>query len=356
MMQMHIPHIPFCGYGDNMATIREIAELAGVSRGTVDRVLNNRGSVNAETESKIREIAKAVNYRPNRAGIVLAAQKKNIRLGVVVFGYANPFFDKVLDGVRTRSEELKCYNCTILVRKVGVSVKEQLMAIDALVADGIHGLAIAPGNDDSIRHKIDELAGKGIPVVTLNTDIENSKRLAYVGSNYYESGKIAAGLIHIIAHGDVHVGIVAGSDRILCHTQRIAGFRAQIQAEYPDISIADIIYNDDDDIESYDRTSALLKQHPEINALYFAAAGVYGGCRALTASGKQPDVHVISHDAVNTTEMMLKEGIISATICQQPEKQGSLPLAILFSYLTTGELPEQEFNYVDSDIRIRENI
>ena len=60
-----------------MATIKEIAELAGVSRGTVDRVLNNRGAVNADTREKILEIAKLLDYQPNKAGVALAAQKKS---------------------------------------------------------------------------------------------------------------------------------------------------------------------------------------------------------------------------------------------------------------------------------------
>lgn len=60
-----------------MATIKDIAVLAGVSRGTVDRVLNNRGSVNPDTARKINEVAKALDYKPNKAGLVLAAQKKS---------------------------------------------------------------------------------------------------------------------------------------------------------------------------------------------------------------------------------------------------------------------------------------
>ena len=52
-----------------MATIKEIAALAGVSRGTVDRVLNDRGAVNPETAEKIRKIAKELDYKPNRAGL-----------------------------------------------------------------------------------------------------------------------------------------------------------------------------------------------------------------------------------------------------------------------------------------------
>ena len=79
-----------------MATIKEIAAIAGVSRGTVDRVLNNRGSVNPDTARKINEVAKALDYRPNKAGLVLAAQKKKLKLGVILFSTNNPFFADVL--------------------------------------------------------------------------------------------------------------------------------------------------------------------------------------------------------------------------------------------------------------------
>ncbi|MDO4285582.1 MAG: LacI family DNA-binding transcriptional regulator [Eubacteriales bacterium] len=339
-----------------MATIKEIAELAGVSRGTVDRVLNNRGSVNAKTEQKIREIAKAVQYRPNRAGIVLAAQKKNLKLGVVVFGLSNPFFDRVIAGASEKAEELRCYNCTVLIRQVGANASEQIRAIDELVEEGVSGLAISPDNDEQIRAKIDALADEGIPVVTLNTDIENSRRLAYVGSNYFESGKIAAGLMNIICPGPVYAGILIGSGSILCHTERVSGFRAEIERFYPQIQIAAVADNHDDDIESYNITMELLQKHPEINALYFAAAGVYGGCRALLACGRQEQTRVIAHDSVSTTVLMIQRGVISATICQQPEEQGRLPLELLFTYLTTGERPSQERHYVTSDIRIRENL
>ena len=59
-----------------MATIKQIANLAGVSRGTVDRVLNNRGTVNPETAAKVREIAALLNYTPNKLGKTLAIKKK----------------------------------------------------------------------------------------------------------------------------------------------------------------------------------------------------------------------------------------------------------------------------------------
>lgn len=338
-----------------MATIKEIATLAGVSRGTVDRVLNHRGDVNPQTEEKILQIIRELDYKPNKAGIVLAAQKKNLKLGVVLLGIGNPFFDDVLLGVHEKAQELEGYNCSVLIRQTEYSLQQQLDAIDSLLAEGIGGLAISPYNDRAVREKIDSLYEQGIPVVTLNTDIENSSRIAYVGSNFYRSGEAAAGLMRLMTRDEVRVGIVSGSQNILCHTERIAGFTHVINS-YPNIRIADIVNNNDDDKVSCQLTKKLLADHPEINAFYFTAGGVFGGCQAIESSERKNDMTVITNDMVPTTREYMQKGLIAATICQQPFQQGSQPLALLFTYLTTGETPSSEHNYVDVDIRIRENL
>ncbi len=85
-----------------MATMKDIAKLSGVSRGTVDRVLNHRGIVSPDTRKKVLEIAKLLDYHPNRAGIALAAQKKKLKTGVLLSGPGNPFFDEVMDGLNHR--------------------------------------------------------------------------------------------------------------------------------------------------------------------------------------------------------------------------------------------------------------
>ncbi len=339
-----------------MATIKEIAALAGVSRGTVDRVLNHRGSVNPATAERIEKIARELDYKPNVAGLVLAAQKRRLKLGVILFSPENPFYLDVLAGVNDKAEELAGYNCTVIVKQISSGVEEQLQAIDELVEEDVNGIAMAPYNDERIRLRINELFQMGIPVVTLNTDIENSDRIAYVGSNYTKSGSTAAGLMRLMTHGDINIGIVTGSSNILCHTERIAGFKETLKPYKDSIHITDIIEVHDDEIESYEKTTRLLTEHPEINALYFAAGGVYGGCRSVKSLGKQKEMCIIAYDMVPTTRELMRKGTIAAVICQQPKTQGSKPLALLFTYLTTGELPEKEENYVAVDIRIKENI
>lgn len=337
-----------------MTTLKEIADLAGVSRGTVDRVLNHRGSVNPKTAEKVMSIVQALNYQPNRAGTALAAQKKKYKIGVVVFGRSNPFFDEVMRGVHDKSDELKSYGITTIIRRVDFNVRAQLDAIDELVAEGMSGLVLAPYNDQAICDKINELNEAHIPVVTVNTDIDGSERMAYVGSDYYRGGSIAAGLFALSTSGDISLGIITGSDNVLCHTERIRGLQSTLAESYPRIRVNDILENHDDEIESYTVTKQLLDEHPEIGALFFTAAGIYGGCKAVAESGLHP--RIITFDEVPTTLELIEKGTVLATISQQPYKQGYHSLDILFEYLTSGIFPEDELQYVEHSIIIRENL
>lgn len=337
-----------------MTTLKEIADLAGVSRGTVDRVLNHRGSVNPKTAEKVMSIVQALNYQPNRAGTALAAQKKKYKIGVVVFGRSNPFFDEVMRGVHDKSDELKSYGITTIIRRVDFNVRAQLDAIDELVAEGMSGLVLAPYNDQAICDKINELNEAHIPVVTVNTDIDGSERMAYVGSDYYRGGSIAAGLFALSTSGDISLGIITGSDNVLCHTERIRGLQSTLAESYPRIRVNDILENHDDEIESYTVTKQLLDEHPETGALFFTAAGIYGGCKAVAESGLHP--RIITFDEVPTTLELIEKGTVLATISQQPYKQGYHSLDILFEYLTSGIFPEDELQYVEHSIIIRENL
>lgn len=338
-----------------MPTIKEIAELAGVSRGTVDRVLNNRGSVNPQTADRVREIAEKLNYKPNKAGLMLAAQKKNIKIGVILFSDTNPFFKEVLEGVRAKEKELLGYNCTLLIRQVSFEETAQFEAMEELLAKGIHGLVISPYNSLYIAAEIDRFSDLGIAVVTVNTDIV-SKRLAYVGSNYQLSGQTAAGLMGQMTFGECKVGIVTGSQHILCHTERILGFTQTLEKNYPRLQIVEMVENHDDDVESFEKVTKMLTAHPKINTLYFVAGGVYGGCQAVQSLHRTDSMKIFAYDCVPTTLELVKSGIINATICQQPFKQGYLPVELLSRYLLEGIAPTEEYNYVDIDIRIRENL
>lgn len=332
-------------------TIKQIAEICGVSRGTVDRVLNNRGKVNPETEEKIRNVAMHMGYKPNLAGKALAVRKKPPCIGVVIPSEGNPFFDDVISGIRSAERELADYGLTVTLKTMrGYDVEEQLRLIDSFSSIGI--LLLTPVDDDRIRLKIDELHDKGISTIALNSDIGNCKRLCYVGSDYYKGGMIACGILGLLTGGTANAAVITGSNNILGHNQRIAGFREVRNSRYPEIIISASIATNDDDIVAYAETRRLLAEYPDIDALFIVAGGVYGVCRAVIDAGLDEKIRIVAFDDVPTTADMVRRGLIKAVICQHPHEQGYQAVKLAFDFHVTGFIPS---NFtVDNEIKILE--
>src|SRR5699024_3312275 len=98
----------------NMVTQNQIAEIAGVSRATVERVINNRGDVSAATRKRVLDIIQEMNYRPNRAGKTLAIRQKNLKIGCIIVRADNPFYSELNSGIQEKAEEFKSYGFEVI--------------------------------------------------------------------------------------------------------------------------------------------------------------------------------------------------------------------------------------------------
>ncbi len=338
-------------------TIKQIAEMANVSRGTVDRVLNNRGGVSKEVADRVNMVAETLGYKPNSAGKALAVMKKKISFGVILPSPEdNPFFVDIVRGIDFAGKNIESYGIKLLYRFMRTySTELQLGLIDELVSQGVTALIIMPFDDEAIIEKINTLVDSGILVVTMNNDICDSKRNYHVGIDFIKSGKIAAGLLGQITNGRANVLVLNGSAKLLGHKQRIMGFHEVIDELYPEIKVVDIIDCNDNNFVAYDLVLASLKMYPEIDAIYITAEGITGACEAVA---KYPDrlIKIICFDDVPKVKELIRSGRISATVCQQPFNQGSTAVDKLFASVVNSCRNTNEIIYMDSIIKIRENI
>ena len=337
-------------------TINKIAELAGVSRGTVDRVLNNRGNVKPEIMEHVKCIAAELGYKPNAVAKALVTRKKKYIIGIIVNSIGNHFFDDVIEGMEAAASSIEDFGINLLIKKTkGYSVEDQLEQLDELRAQGVNALAITPINDSRISEKLNAMFLE-IPIVAFNSDIENVKKLAFVGSDHYKSGRVAGELLGKIVQEPCKVGIITGSIKMSGHNSRICGFTDVLKEDYPFITVTDIEENNDDEQTSYEVTKKMLTAIKGISALYFAAGGVEGGINAINELGLNRKLKIITFDATPTVKLNLENGNIDFTICQQPYNQGYLPVKILADYLVSGIKPDKEYNYMDIEIKIKGNI
>lgn len=338
-------------------TIKEIAQLCGVSRGTVDRVLNHRGKVKPDTEALILRTIHRMGYTKNIAGKALTVKRSAPVFGALVSSEGNPFFDEVIAGFRRAEEELADYGVTVLLKTMrGYDVDRQLSLMDELTEAGMTVLVMQPINDPRIEKRIRQLADKGIFTITVNTDIENSCRLCYVGSDYRSGGETAAGVLRMVTQGQAKLGVVTGVNSLLGHVQRLEGFERHLKSICPGVEIVAHVSAMDDMEHSFRMTAQMLRDHPEIDAMFIAAAGAAGACRAVINLGREDTLRVIAFDAVPSTVEMMRRGLVRAVVCQQPFLQGYQSIRAAFDILLTGASKQGEQIIMENQIRILENL
>lgn len=177
------------------ATIKDVAKEAGVSTGTVDRVINRKGNVAPKTEKKVLEAVKKLNYKKSPIAKALVSSKNKIKIGVV-FPYLEYYFwQKVFRGIEDIKEKLEPFGVEIIVETTKTySIKEHLKAIDKLVKKDVKGISMISYDNKECNESINRLKEKGIEVVTFVSDSPNSKRLTFIGEDSIKAGKIAGKL------------------------------------------------------------------------------------------------------------------------------------------------------------------
>jgi len=338
-------------------TIKQIAEQAGVSRGTVDRVLHGRPGVRPEVAEQVRQIADVLGFLPNRAGKILAARKHPLTIGCFFPGVGNAFFDDVSAGFLDAQTEFAHFGVSVLIKSVeGFDHKTHMAAIDELLAQNPGALCVSTVDIPPMREYINKIVESGIPVVAVNTDLTDTKRLFYIGCDYLKSGRTAAGLLSLMAFERLKLLIVTGSLQVKGHNERITGFCRMLRQNKVPYQLVDVFESLDNDDYAYTTTLKTLRENPRINCIYITAAGVAGVCRAVQELGLQKKLRVISYDDTHATRKLVDEGVIDCIICQEPRVQGYRAIQMLFDYYVEGkEFPPRDY-ITDTVIKIRQNI
>ena len=239
-------------------TIKDIAKAANVSRGTVDRALNDRGGVNPDVAARIKSIAADMGYKPNTIAKALATRSNPVRLGVILNSIGNPFWDKVIDGINSAYDNLSDFGISMEIRKMrGYDQDRQLHELEHLKEKGIDGLVITPISTPKVRDALNELIRSGVQVVCCNLDIDDVAYQAYVGCDYFCSGQTAGAIIGMTTHGESNLGIITSSHGLYFHEMRVKGCTSVLK-NYPNIHITDYAEAEDDEEVSYNEVKKML--------------------------------------------------------------------------------------------------
>lgn len=279
-------------------TAQQIAELAGVSRGTVDRALHNRGRVNPEVAARIQRIAEELGYKPNLVGQALVKTKRDFKIGAILQSVETPTMQIVLEGLRRATDELRSSGVELIVRELhGLDEELVLENIEELTSQGIQGLAISPNNTAELRQCINGLYEQGIPVITLNSDVPGSKRICFIGMDNYRAGQTAAGLMCQMLPDNSKILPLAGHLNNTAHNNRLNGFLDTLnQQNTHNLRIMPFQPCFDRNDYAHEITQHALRENPDLVGIYVASNGQEGVCQAVEEEDRKGKVKIIAFD------------------------------------------------------------
>ena len=175
------------GANDMKVTMKQIAEIAGVHRSTVDKVIHGRPGVSDDVRKKVQKIIDELEYKPNMVGMALKSQSKVFRLAAILLDVdAMPY---LREGIARGAEEYRDFNIELQYEICKFSEpQEQARLIREAVQKGCDGIILSPINAGVVRDAVNRAADKGVPTITVNSDLTDSRRLCTVDQDNDREG------------------------------------------------------------------------------------------------------------------------------------------------------------------------
>jgi LacI family transcriptional regulator len=336
-------------------TLKDIAREAGVSLATVDRVLHNRPGVRPDTMRRVKEAIARNAFQPHVAAAELARGRAR-RFAFVMPSGPNPFMQQIESYLGEMSAWLSARRLAVEMVATDVFDGPVLAAsLEGLVGD-YDGVAVVALDHPGVRAAINDLVDGGTKVVTLVSDVPSSRRHHYIGIDNIAAGRTAGALVgRLGGPRKGKVAIVAGSQGLRDHAERIFGFNQVMVSEFPGLDVLPVLESRDDDERSEQLMTKLLGKHSDIVGLYNVGAGTAGVAKALMESGREKQVVFVGHDVTVLTRKLLLQGAMAAAISQNPGHEARAAVRVLLA-LARGEPILSEQEKIRIDIVMRDNL
>ena len=339
-------------------TIRKIAEIAGVSRGTVDKVVHKREGVSDEVRAHVQSIIDKYDYAPNHPekAAVPSVPQKNYVIAVIMPALTNQFFVNIKKGMDNALKKIPGDRIRLEYFPYGGgNVSEILSILEYLRERGVDGLAIRGVQNGRLCEQLNLFNRRRIPVVLLDSDVSGAKRLCMVSEDSYRSGRVAATLLakSIGESGDVDV--IGSSPEIENNRLRIQGFSDAIREKYEDITIINNVNSLDQSVIAYEQTALLVERYPKLAGI-FNAVGCAGDIGRALIDWKGTKIKLVSYNFTPDVISLIKHGIVDFAIGLSPEHQGTLVIELLSDYLLYGKKPPDKVIQTPILIGMDENI
>jgi LacI family transcriptional regulator len=345
---------------NKVVRIKDIAEKAQVSTGTVDRVIHNRGRVAKEVRQKVLQIIEELNYQPNLIARTLKSNRTYLLGALIPDPQSDAYWEGPKAGIEKAAAELGQYGIIVepfIFNPYDIdSFLEKAQLVTARQPDGI---ILAPIFHKEVLPFFTGWQQLAIPYVLFNTQIPQSAPLSYIGQDSYQSGLLAANLLHYSIPGPAtvlvaHIGEDIPNSAHLIEKEK--GFR-----QYFTQNNLEQRYQVIQQVFAHPKSDLFARQLPDLKQKYPDLQGIFvtnSKAHELAfylEQGNYQDIRLVGYDLVPQNLHYLEAGAIRFLINQNPIGQGYWGIHQLTDHLVFKKeiLPVK---YLPLDIITKENL
>lgn len=300
-------------------TLEDVAQAAGVSVATVDRVVNRRGGVSADKETAILKAARrlgldrSLNVRPT-------ATK---RIAVLIQPPANPFHDQLRRGIDQARAIHRDLNLLFQVEQIDPARPDRIAAQIAHAAAWADGMILTVPAAPQIVMAIEALPAR-IPVVTMADDLPSLRRAAFVGPDDRQSGRVAGDLMGYLMGRDGEALVLIGRFDMPGHGARSGGFIEVLAERHPAVRVCDVLETHEDKATAAAMALRAARANPDLRGIYLCTTGCSELVAALAPIRQSRPIAIVTHELTPQRRALLKNRQVQAIIDQKPMLEARL--------------------------------
>ena len=340
--------------------IKDIAERAGVSVGTVDRVLHKRPNVSTKALEKVEKALKEMDYKPNMYASALAYNKSYTFFCIIPKHESEAYWEEVEEGVLAACERRRDFRVSQKMMYYNRFSTETFTKVtNECLKQKPDGVIIVPSKLDVTRKFTDQLHELDIPFILLDSYLPDLKPLSFYGQDSLSSGYFAARMLVMMAPHETEIMLMKqmrnGNVASRQQENRETGFRHYMHDHFPDITIHEVNLSLDEKRENYDAIlDKFFNTHPHTHHCITFNSKAHLVGEYLLRSNRR-DIQIMGYDMVPKNAECVRQGSISFLIAQHAYIQGYSCIETLFNAIVLKKEVEP-INYMPIELLTKENI
>lgn len=340
--------------------IKDIAERAGVSVGTVDRVLHNRPNVSKPALEKVKQALKDMNYQPNVYASALAYNRSYTFYCLMPNHTSEAYWEEVETGAEKACEARRDFHIDLkFIYYKRFDAESFFVQSQQCMNENPDGVIVVPADLESTRQFTDQLHDNNIPFILLDSYMPDLKPLSFYGQDSFQSGYFAARMLMLLARDESEIMLMKqmrdGKMPSKQQDNREVGFRHYMHDHFPQVAIHEVNLPLDKKQSGYTRIlEEFFTKHPKIHHCVTMGSRAHIVGEFLLKTNRR-NVQIMGYDVVEKNAKCLRQGSISFLIAQHAFMQGYHCVETLFRAIVLKK-KVRPINYMPIELLSRENI